>query len=89
LKWKVIFDRIEPPTLSALKDALVRLRRKRLIRFTDADDPTRPGDAIIEVFPTLARTMDFVGLEEWQARTSAFQGENGDDVDASSDTSVP
>ncbi len=76
LKWKVIFDRIEPPSPSALKDSLVRLRRKRLIRFTDAEDPTRPGDAIIEVLPTLPRVIDFAGLEEWQARASAFQNEN-------------
>lgn len=75
LKWQVIFDRIEPPTLSALKEALARLRRKRLIRYTDAEDPTRPGDAVIEILPTLPRALDFAGLEEWQARTSAFQGE--------------
>jgi len=76
MEWKVIFDRIEPPSLSAIKESLARLRRKRLIRFSDADDPTRPGDAIIEVLPTLARTIDFVGLAEWQERVSAFNGEN-------------
>lgn len=75
LEWRVIFERIEPPSLSALKESLARLRRKRLIRFTDADDPTRPGDAIIEVLPTLARVIDFAGLEEWQARASAFQND--------------
>jgi hypothetical protein len=75
LKWQVIFDRIEPPTLSALKEALARLRRKRLIRYTDAEDPTRPGDAIIEILPTLPRVIDFAGLEEWQARSAAFQEE--------------
>lgn len=77
LKWKVFFNRIEPPSLSGLKDSLVRLRRKRLIRFNEADDPTRPGDAMIEVLPTLPRTIDFSGLEEWQARAAAFQTEDG------------
>ncbi len=72
-KWRAIFDRIEPPTLSALKEALARLRRKRLIRYTDAEDPTRPGDAIIEILPTLPRVIDFAGLEEWQTRAAAFQ----------------
>jgi hypothetical protein len=75
LKWQVIFDRIEPPTPSSMKEALTRLRRKRLVRFTDAEDPTCPGDAVIEILPTLPRAIDFTGLEEWHARTSAFQGE--------------
>ncbi|MGC4015113.1 MAG: DUF4194 domain-containing protein [Luteolibacter sp.] len=75
LKWKVIFDRIEPPSLSAMKDSLARLRRKRLIRFTEANDPTKPGDALIEVLPSLTRVIDFAGLEEWQGRASAFQNE--------------
>jgi hypothetical protein len=73
MRWQVIFDRIEPPTPSALKDALARLRRKRLIRFIDAGDPTRPGEALIEVLPTLPRAIDFAGLEEWQARATPFQ----------------
>ena len=85
LKWKVIFDRIEPPTHSALKEALTRLRRKRLVRFTDAEDPTRPGDAIIEILPTLPRAIDFGGLEEWQVRASAFQNE----PDATAEESSP
>lgn len=75
LKWKVIFDRIEPPSISALKEALSRLRQKRLIRITDTQDSSRPGDALIEILPTLPRAIDFAGLEEWQTRVSAFQGE--------------
>jgi hypothetical protein len=83
LKWQVIFDRIEPPTISALRDALTRLRRKRLIRITDAEDPTRPGDALIEILPTLPRVIDFAGLEEWQARTAAFQVVGDSDTEVS------
>lgn len=77
MKCKVIFDRIEPPSPSALRESLVRLRRKRLIRYTDSDDPTRAGDMAIEVLPTLHRTIDFVGLEEWQTRVDAFQAAGG------------
>jgi hypothetical protein len=70
--WQVIFDRIEPPTTSALKDSLGRLRRKRLIRI-EAEEPTRPGDAQIEILPTLPRVIDFAGLDEWKARVTTFQ----------------
>ncbi len=86
LKWQVIFDRIESPSLSALKESLTRLRRKRLIRVTDADDPTRPGDAIIEILPTLPRVIDFAGLEEWQMRASAFQNDVASSDEHLSDT---
>lgn len=89
LKWKVFFNRIEPPSLSGLKDSLMRLRRKRLIRFTEGDDPTRPGDAMIEVLPTLPRTIDFSGLEEWQARAVAFQVGDGLSPEDSSAASPP
>ena len=89
LKWRVIFDRIEPPSPSAMKDALARLRRKRLIRFTDAEDPTRPGDAIIEILPTLPRVIDFAGLEEWQSRAAAWQEEPGTAAEIPTDTGAP
>jgi hypothetical protein len=78
-KCKAIFDRIEAPSPNALRESLGRLRRKRLIRLTEANDPTKPGDALIEILPTLHRTIDFASLEEWQARATAFQeaGESG------------
>lgn len=75
-KWRVIFDNIHPPSMSAVKDSLARLRRKRLVRYTDAQDPAQPGDATIEILPTLPRVVDFSGLEEWHARAVAFQNEN-------------
>jgi len=76
---KVIFDRIDAPSPSALRESLGRLRRKRLIRLTEGSDPTKPADAVIEILPTLHRTIDFASLEEWQTRATAFQeaGEGG------------
>jgi hypothetical protein len=73
MRCKVIFDRIEPPSPSAMRESLARLRRKRLIRISEPDDPARSGDAVIEILPTLPRTIDFASLEEWQARATAFQ----------------
>jgi hypothetical protein len=87
-KCKVMFDRVEPPSLSALRDSLVRLKRKRLIRITEANDPTKPGDIVIEILPTLHRTIDFASLEEWQTRAAAFQevGDGGQSSDTNSQT---
>ena len=85
-KCKVMFDRIEPPSHSALRASIVRLKRKRLVRITEANDPTKPGDVVIEILPTLHRTIDFAGLEEWQNRAAAFQ-EAGDGGQSSDNTS--
>ena len=75
LKWQVFFPKVEPPTLSAMKEALVRLRRKRFVRFTDGDDPARPGDALIEVLPSLVRAIDFEGIAEWQTHAAPHGAE--------------
>jgi hypothetical protein len=76
LKCKVVFDRIEPPSPSALRAALARLRRKRLVRFSAVDDSTNTDNILIEVLPTLHRTIDFGSLEEWQKRATAFQSDD-------------
>lgn len=75
LKWKVFFPKIEPPTLGAMKDALKRLRQKKFVQFTDAGDPERPGEALIEVMPSLVRAIDFNGIEEWQMHASGHGAE--------------
>jgi hypothetical protein len=89
LRWQIIFPKIEAPTLSALKESLARLKRKRLIRFSDSEDPTRPGDALVEVLPTLHRVIDFNGLEEWQARVSAFQSDAEPSEESPANPPVP
>lgn len=82
LKWQVFFPKVEPPTVSAMKDTLARLRRKRFVRFTDTDDPTRPGDALIEVLPSMVRAIDFDGIAEWQAHAVP----HGADVEPAANT---
>jgi hypothetical protein len=66
LKWQVFFPKIEPPKVSAMKDVLIRMRQKKFVRFTEANDPSRPSEALIEVLPSLVRAIDFNGIEEWQ-----------------------
>lgn len=75
VKWKVFFEHIEPPGLTALEGVLARLRRKRLIRFQHSDDSTRPGDAQIEILPTLSRTIPFENIEAWLERARLYEPE--------------
>jgi len=75
LKWQVFFPKIEPPTLPAMKEVLKRLRQKKFVQFTDAADPERPGESLIEVMPSLVRAIDFNGIEEWQTHAAGHGAE--------------
>ena len=73
MKWQVFFEHIEPPGITALEELLARLRRKRLVRFLRSEDSTRPGDAQIEILPSLARTIPFDSLEAWLDRARLYE----------------
>jgi hypothetical protein len=74
-KWRVFFEHIEPPGITALEELLTRLRRKRLIRLLRSDDIARPGDAQIEILPSLARTIPFEDIEAWLTRARLYEPE--------------
>lgn len=76
IKWRVFFENIEPPGITALEESLSRLRRKRLIRFMRGEDTTRPGDALIEILPSLARTIPFESIDAWLERARLYEPES-------------
>lgn len=67
-RWQVYFDRIDPPSAAALREALHHLRRKKLIRFQDSDG----DDAMIEVLSTLPRVIPFESLTAWLERAALY-----------------
>lgn len=67
-KLRVYFDRIEPPEKSQIEAALTRLKRHRLVRTQKPEQMTHPGEILIEVLPSLARTIPFDSIEQWQER---------------------
>ena len=73
MRWRVFFEHIEPPGITALEELLARLRRKRLIRFQRSEDTGRPGEAQIEILPSLARTIPFDGIEAWLERAQLYE----------------
>ena len=74
-RWQVYFDRIDPPGGPALREVLLHLRRRKLIRFQDTGD----DDATIEVLPSLPRVIPFESLAAWLERAALYvhgSGEN-------------
>ena len=69
-KLRVYFDRIEPPEKSQIEAALTRLKRHRLVRTQKPDQMERAGETLIEILPTLARTIPFESIEQWQERAN-------------------
>lgn len=67
-KLRVFFDRIEPPEKSQIESALTRLKRHRLVRTQKPDDMEQVGDLLIEILPSLARTIPFDSIAQWQER---------------------
>jgi len=78
VKWRVFFEHIEPPGITALEELLTRLRRKELIRFQRSDDSARPGEAMIEVLPSLPRCIPFDSIEAWLERAKLYEPEQTD-----------
>ncbi len=75
VRWHVFFEHIEPPGITALEELLSRLRRKKLIRFQRSDDSSRPGEAMIEILPSLARCIPFDSIDAWLDRARLYEPE--------------
>lgn len=72
-RFKSTFEHIEPPEKTHVEQILARMKRHRLIR-TQKSDPNAPvGDTLIEILPSLARTIPFDSIEAWLARTALYQ----------------
>ncbi|MES2734764.1 MAG: DUF4194 domain-containing protein [Verrucomicrobiota bacterium] len=89
VKWRVFFENIEPPGITALEELLSRLRRKKLIRFQRAEDSARPGEAMIEVLPSLSRSIPFDSIEAWLERAKLYEPEQAAAAQAPEESPQP
>lgn len=72
-RFRATFENIEPPGETHLDQLLARMKRHRLIR-THRTDPTAPvAETLIEILPSLARTIPFDSIESWLARTALYE----------------
>lgn len=74
--FRTTFDRIDPPLPTQLTAILAKLKRHRLIRSHRPDGATGDGETLIEILPSLARTIPFDSIEEWTTRKDLYQSDS-------------
>jgi len=79
-RFRNTFDRIDPPEKTHLDTLVARMRRHRLIRTHRPEGSTQLGETLIEVLPSLPRTIPFEDLEAFLARAALYQPEADEDA---------
>jgi len=74
-KWRIFFERIEPPTENQLERILRRLRRLGLLRLQPRAEVERFGDLTLEILPTLSRVIPFETPEAWEQQADLHREE--------------
>ncbi len=72
-RFRNTFDKIDPPEKTHLDALLARLKRHRLIRTHKPDGSENLGETLIEILPSLPRTIPFDSLEACLDRASLYQ----------------
>ncbi|MFT4175871.1 MAG: DUF4194 domain-containing protein [Luteolibacter sp.] len=72
-RFRATFDRIEAPEKTHLENLVARMRRHRLIRTHKPEGSTQIGEMLVEVLPSLPRTIPFESIEAYLARVSLYQ----------------
>ncbi len=67
-KLRLHFENIERPERTQLEEVLGKLKRHRLIRTRKPELMEGIGATLIEVLPSLARTIPFDSIEQWSER---------------------
>lgn len=75
-RFRQIFDQIDPPEKTHLEQILARLRRHRLIRTQKPEITSSLGEILIEVLPSLPRTIPFDSIEAWSERAQSYSPAN-------------
>ncbi len=68
-RLRVYFEGIIPPERTQLEEALNKLKRHRLVRTQKPDGAENAGALLIEILPSLARTIPFDSIEQWTERS--------------------
>lgn len=72
-RLRLYFENIAPPTEAQLRDMLVKLRNRRLVRLQWHEDPARFGESQVEILLTLPRVIPFENAAAWQQQAALYQ----------------
>jgi len=72
-RFRNTFDKIDPPEKTHLDSLLARLKRHRLVRTHKPDGAENLGETLIEILPSLPRTIPFDSLESCLNRAALYE----------------
>ncbi len=73
-RLRLYFENIVPPTEAQLREMLVKLRSRRLLRLQWHEDPALFGESQVEILATLPRVIPFENATVWQQQAALYQG---------------
>ncbi len=87
-RLKLYFENVDLPAEAQLRDMLVKLRSRRLVRLQWHEDANRFGESQVEILPTLPRTIPFESAAAWEQQAALYQ-QSGDDPAVGSKEAAP
>jgi len=74
-RWRLYFQKIEPPSSGQLERILQKLKSLNLIRTQARQDVQKFGETLLEILPTLPRVIPFEHAEAWEHQSALYRGE--------------
>lgn len=72
-RLKLYFEQVDLPNPSQLREMLLKLRRRRLLRVQWSEDAAQFGESQVEILPTLPRVIPFENADAWQQQVDLYQ----------------
>ena len=72
-RLKLYFEQVDLPNSSQLREMLLKLRRRRLLRVQWSEDAAQFGESQVEILPTLPRVIPFENADAWQQQVDLYQ----------------
>jgi hypothetical protein len=80
-RLKLYFEQVELPSPAQLREMLVRLRNRRLVRVQWHEETSQFGESQVEILPTLAQVIPFENAAAWEQQAALYQQPAGPDAE--------
>jgi hypothetical protein len=71
-RLKLYFEQVDLPNPSQLREMLIKLRKRRLLRVQWNEDAAQFGESQVEILPTLPRVIPFENAPAWQQQVDLY-----------------
>ena len=72
-RLKLYFEQLDPPSAAQLREMLVKMRGRRIVRTQWHEESSQFGDSQIEILPTLRHIIPFENVSAWEQQVAQYQ----------------